>query len=60
MSLADESTFYVDIPTRDCINNPDGACENVATFKTRQEAIDFAKEHFGADDEGRFQPVTGG
>lgn len=52
-------SYYVDLPTEDCINNNDGACKNVATFETKEEAIAFAKKHFGADDEGRFQLVVG-
>jgi hypothetical protein len=51
--------FYVDIPTKDCINNPDGAYENVATFSTREEAIQFARDNFGADEGGRISLVTG-
>jgi hypothetical protein len=45
--------FYVDIPTEDCIGNEGAAWRNVAQCPTRKQAIEFAREHFGADDEGR-------
>jgi len=44
---ADFNHFYVDIPNRDSEE-----WINVETFPTREEAIAFAKEHFGADDNG--------
>jgi hypothetical protein len=55
----DRGTYYVDIPTADCIDNPDGAYKHVATFPTKKEAIAFAREHFGADDNGNVSLVTG-
>jgi len=54
-----EEAYYVDIPTSECIDNPDGAYKNVGVFKTRAEAIAFAKEHFGADEHGNVNLVTG-
>jgi hypothetical protein len=50
---------YVDIPTEDCVDNEDGAWKNVAQCPTRKEAIDFAREHFGADDQGRICLISG-
>lgn len=41
--------FAVDLPNPQDI---DGEWVNVEYFDTRQEAIDFCKEHFGADDNG--------
>jgi hypothetical protein len=52
----EEPIFWVDIPD---INDIDGAYANVATFSTKAEAIAFAMEHFGADENGNIQLVTG-
>lgn len=52
------SYYYVDIPSLECVDNPDGAWKNVATFKTREEALKFAQEHFGADENGTVKLVT--
>jgi hypothetical protein len=52
-------TFYVDIPAIDCVGNPDGAFKPVAAFSSREEAIKFCQEHFGADEKGRVCLVTG-
>ena len=41
--------FYIDVPP---INGSD-EWHNVATFDTREEALKYAKEKFGADSEGR-------
>lgn len=54
-----DGNFWVDLPTEECVDNSDGAWKNIATFKTREEAIAFAKEHFGADEEGRVSLVSG-
>jgi hypothetical protein len=51
--------YYVDLPTEECIGNPDGAFKNVAVLDTREAAIAFAQEHFGADEEGRVCLVIG-
>lgn len=47
------SKFAVDIPQAD---RQDWL--NVASFPTKEEAIQFAKEKFGADDEGKIQLIT--
>ncbi len=50
----DESqTFYVDIPSEDCIGDDSGAWHNVGAFNTEAAALAFAEEHFGADARGR-------
>jgi len=41
-------TFFVDVPP----TNFGDAWTNVESFKDKQEAIDYAKKHFGADDNG--------
>lgn len=46
--------YWVDIPQQ----NSD-AFVNVAKFKTRQEALAFAKEQFGANGKGMVCLVTG-
>lgn len=49
--------WYVDIPPAE------GTCcsdwKNVGTFGTEQEAIKFAMEQYGADDEGKVCLITG-
>ena len=40
-------TFYVDIPTNDEM------WINVEVFKTKKEALKFAKDKFGSDSKGR-------
>ena len=52
----DEKTpiYYVDIPQ---IDREEWI--NVESFTSRKEAIKFAKEKFGADDEGKVSIVTG-
>ena len=41
-------TFYIDVPPV----NGQPEWHNVESFKTREEAIEFAKEKFGADENG--------
>ena len=55
---ARDSAFYVDLPTTDCINNDDGSWVEAARFRTREEAISFAQEHFGADAEGKVRLIS--
>lgn len=47
-----ETTFYVDIPTRDSVENPDASWINIKSFDTEAEAIEFAIKYFGADENG--------
>ena len=51
--------LYVDIPTKNCIDNPDGSFLHIGTFHTRKEAIKFCKKHFGADHAGRIGLISG-
>lgn len=46
--------YWVDIPQENST-----AFVNVAEFKTRKEAIEYAKEQFGANDKGMICLVTG-
>lgn len=45
--------FIVDIPR----SNRD-EWEEISAFSTRQEAVAFAREHFGADEEGRISLIS--
>ena len=46
---------FVDLPNAYDI---EGAWVNIGSFESRQEAIEFAKEKFGADDEGRIYIIS--
>lgn len=48
-------TFHIDLPNW---MDPTGEWKNVVTFKSMQDAIDFARETFGADDMGRIGIIT--
>jgi hypothetical protein len=51
--------FHVDIPTPDCLHNPDGAWQNVATCASKPAAVAFIREHFGpCDDDGNIGLLT--
>lgn len=54
-----ELRVRVDVPLKSGVNNPDESWTGVAGFSTREEAIRFTQEHFGADDQGRVCLVTG-
>ncbi len=51
-------TFYVDIPKVDGDGKPSQEWYTVESFRTKQDAIDFAKEHFGADDNGMVSLIS--
>jgi len=51
--MEEEIKYYVDIPQLDREE-----WVNVDTFTSKEEAIKFAQEEFGADEEGRIQIVT--
>lgn len=53
------ASYWVDIPTVDCIDNEEGSYKNVAGFCSKEAAIAYAMEHFGADEEGRVCLVSG-
>jgi hypothetical protein len=52
----DEECFAVDIPHVSRIDS--GEWTNLATFKTKEEAIQWAQEHLGADEEGRICVIS--
>lgn len=47
----DKKYFFVDIPSID--SNGDVDWNNIGKFDTKEEAIKFLQEKFGADEEGR-------
>lgn len=51
-------TYYVDIPDVNCWRSSEGYWANVGTFDTREEALVFAQNCFGADEEGKIQLIT--
>ena len=52
--------YWVDLPNAAEIVDPDACMTYVGTFKSRAAAIAFAKENFGADDNGNICLVSGG
>lgn len=48
----EQNTFFVDIPSILNVNGIDESLINVESFATREEAIEFAQQHFGADENG--------
>lgn len=50
-----QPVFWVDIPQKPPIED----WQNVANFPTRDEAIKYAQDHFGADEDGNVCLVTG-
>lgn len=44
--------FAIDIPDPDRVEEPDSRWVNVATFPAREDAIAWAREHLGADENG--------
>ena len=55
-----QETWYVDIPSLACAYDEESSWIPMATFNSKQEALDYARITFGADEEGRIQLVTGG
>lgn len=55
-----QEVWYVDIPSLECVNNPENGWIAAATFNNRADAIKYAQEHFGADETGSIGLVTGG
>ena len=45
-------TFYVDIPKVKGDGNPSEEWYNVESFSTKEDALKYAQEHFGADEKG--------
>jgi hypothetical protein len=52
-------TFYVDIPKMPGEDVEETEFQNVETFKVREDAIAFAMEKFGADENGMIRLVSG-
>lgn len=52
----EDDYIYCDVPKADPFDNE---WINVETFVHPQEALQFVKEHYGADDQGRIQILTG-
>lgn len=52
--LEEETQFYIDVPP----TNGSDEWHHVATFKTKKEAIEYAKKHFGADENGMISIVS--
>jgi hypothetical protein len=55
-----ERIAWVDLPTAANCHDPDAPWEHVGTFTSREQAIAFARTHFGADDQGRVSVVSRG
>ena len=49
------SKFYVDVPNAAL---PDEVWITIASFDTREEAIDYVQKYFGADEEGNINLIT--
>lgn len=47
--------FSIDIPNSDDIVGP---FVNICTFQTKKEALKFAKDIFGADEEGKISLIS--
>lgn len=54
-----EKHFYVDIPQLDSFGIPSEEWRNVETFSTKEDAIQFAQIHLGADENGMICVVSG-
>lgn len=52
--------YYVDLPIKAGIESEDNSWEGIKTFETREEAIAFVQEHWGADENGNVSLVTNG
>ena len=49
--------YWVDLPDSNAL---DGSWSNVAEFDTRPEAVEFIRDRFGGDEEGRISLITEG
>ena len=52
--------FYVDIPQCNGFGEPSEEMRNVESFDSREEAIKFAQEKFGADENGMVSLISQG
>ena len=53
-----KETYWVDIPDEPAQEGMDQVWKNVASFSTKEEAIEFARIAFGADEEGMVSLVS--
>jgi hypothetical protein len=51
-------TVWIDIPTAASIADPQAAWINAGKFDNLTDALSFAQEHFGADDQGRIGLIS--
>jgi hypothetical protein len=51
-------TYAVDIPDSNLSPNYEQVFINVGIFTTREEAIRFAQDHYGADENGTINLIT--
>ncbi len=51
----EDHEYIVDLPNP---YNIDGAWTAIDNFPTREEAVEFIRNHFGGDDEGRISLIS--
>lgn len=51
--MIDKMKFAVDVPPANIDKFGDNEWINVKYFETREEALDFVQEYYGADEEGK-------
>lgn len=56
----DQDIYFVDIPDVPTTETSEGSYKNIATFPTREAAIQFARTAFNADEEGNINLIVGG
>jgi hypothetical protein len=53
--------YFIDIPTRECVDNDDGPWTNLTTCDTKAEAVAWVRQHLGpCDDDGNICLLTKG
>ena len=59
--MGDGEPVWLDIPTPGCAtDDPNASWVPIKTFSDMPQAIAYAQEHFGADDQGRVSLLSGG
>ena len=58
MKQKEKQVYWVDIPKMPGMDTEDQEYQNVATFKTKEAAIKFCIEKFGADKNGNICLIT--
>lgn len=46
-----KSCWYLDIPTKACVGNPDAGWDNIEIFNSKKQAVKFIRDNFGSCDE---------